>query len=183
MEPFLFSGWRKCPGPTSDTALDLHMLQHLGGSSILVPAWSRPNSCLTIHKWPPPPSSASVTADEPWPQPARWRSRMLGGGKTFPSPAAPSSPHEYLCVTSPQYLPFVSRPCVETSTKVYQPSHYPWPRPGISLETLWGLDTEHCTCGFIAMLIWDQVLQDGRGISTLNHSFCFYSHLAWQVEP
>lgn len=186
--------WGKMPRlHTGDTALDLRMLERLGGPSIIVPAWSRPNVlALAVHNWPsPPPSpalSTSVTADEPWPsaqpaQPARWRSRMLDRGKTYPSPAAPPIPHEYLCVTLPLYLPFLSRPCVETCTNGYQPGNHPWPQPGISLETLLGLNTEHCTCSFIAMLIWDQVLQDGRGISTLNHSSCFYSHLPWQVEP
>lgn len=75
---------------------------------------------------------------QPSSQPARWRSRMLDRGKTYPSPAAPPKPHEYLCVTSPQYLPFLSRPCVKTRTSLYQPGRPPWPVPGISLETLWG---------------------------------------------
>lgn len=148
----LFSAGEKCPGSTPATRLStLHMLQRLGGPSIIVPAWSRPNIlALAVHNWPsPPPSpalSTSVTADEPWPsaqpaqpaQPARWRSRMLDRGKTYPSPAAPPIPHEYLCVTLPLYLPFLSRPCVETCTNGYQPGNHPWPQPGISLETLWG---------------------------------------------
>lgn len=69
----LFSAGEKSPGShTGDTALDLRMLQHLGGPSIIVPAWSRPNIlALAVHNWPPPPPSQalsiSVTADGPWP--------------------------------------------------------------------------------------------------------------------
>lgn len=149
----LFSAGEKCPGPTPATRLStLHMLQYLGGPSIIVPAWSRPIVlALAIHNWPsPPPSQAlstSVTADEPWPDPSPASpaaSQPDGdqgcwtGGKTYPSPAAPPTPHEYLCVTLPQYLPFLSRPCVETCTNVYQPGNHPWQVPGISLETFWG---------------------------------------------
>ena len=72
----LFSAGEKCPGPTPATRLSMHMLQHLGGPSIIVPAWSRPNiPALAVHNWPPPPPSQalsiSVTADGPWPEPAR----------------------------------------------------------------------------------------------------------------
>lgn len=68
---------KKMPGShTGDagcTAVDLHMLQHLGGPSIIVPAWSRPNFLCPCspHLAAAAAHSTSVMADEPWPQPAQ----------------------------------------------------------------------------------------------------------------
>lgn len=148
----LFSAGEKCPGPTPATRLSTctcfnalagrrSSSQH-GADPIFSPLRTtigrrrrplrlcQPQSRLT--------SPGRCQPGQPSSQPARWRSRMLDRGKTYPSPAAPPTPHGYLCVTSPQYLPFLSRPCVETRTALYQPGRPPWPVPGISLETLWG---------------------------------------------
>lgn len=95
-----------------------HASTHLGGPSIIVPAWSRPSISCPLR------STFGRRRRQPA-QPARWRSRMLGRGKTYPPPAARPTPHEYLCVTSPQYLPFLFSPCVETCTKVYHPENHP----------------------------------------------------------
>lgn len=146
---FLFSAGEKCPGSTPATRLStctcFNALAGRRSSSQhgADPIFSPLRSTIGRRRRPLKALSTSVTADEPWPsaqpaQPARWRSRMLDRGKTYPSPAAPPTPHEYLCVTLPLYLPFLSRPCVETCTNGYQPGNHPWPQPGISLETLWG---------------------------------------------